>query len=69
MFLWQHKILDEPGCDFLLQDSVYFESLHTVFTVPELPRCNFTGCKPFASVTVRVSNANSQDKLDDFSCK
>ena len=22
VFLWQHKISDEPGCDFLLQDSV-----------------------------------------------
>ena len=46
-----------------------FESLRTVFTVPELPRCNFTGCEAFGSVRVRVTNANYQDKLVDFSFK
>ena len=40
--------------------------LQTVFTVPELTRCNFTGCKAFASVRVRVNNVSYQGKLMSY---
>ena len=63
VFLWRHKILDEPRCDFLLQDGVHLNPCGQYLLYQ-----NYRG-EAFASVRVRVSNANYQGRLDDFSFK
>ena len=62
------KFWTNPGVIFVAR-RCSFESLRTVFTVLELWRHNFTGCEAFASVRLRVSIANYQGKLDEFSFK
>ena len=69
VFLWRHKILDEPQCDFLLHDCVHLNPCGQYLLYRSYRGAILRAVKLLDQLESELSNANYQGKLDDFSFK